>query len=223
MSNDENTGTNLLVKNSKIEIKSFNKDLSQFLPPLYSNKENFKSSNKVYNFNDESKQNDSIDVNKTKGDHSMNERDINDNEKQKNISLRTANFNALQVSQNKPFIGIENNHEHLNNKDFININKENKNISIQNEENNEKEAKEVSLKFFTQQFLDIGDIYLIWVIELIKTKDKYQLIFLAIFLHLLLMHSYGMAFLGWIYFCTQFYTSFCSLSDWYNPQVQVFV
>ena len=60
-------------------------------------------------------------------------------------------------------------------------------------------------------------LYLIWVIELIKTKDKYQLIFLAIFLHLLLMHSYGMAFLGWIYFCTQFYTSFCSLSDWYNP------
>ena len=88
MSNNENTGINLLVKNSKIEIRSFNNDSSQFLPPLYSNKVNFKSSNQVYNFNDESKQNVSIEINKLKGDNSMNESGFNDHEEQKVKSVK---------------------------------------------------------------------------------------------------------------------------------------
>ena len=73
---------------------------------------------------------------------------------------------------------------------------------------NENKEMYLSIQPLERKWLEIrksfdkesSELYFIWTIELIKTKDKYQLILLAIFLHLLLMHSYGMVYLNWIYF-----------------------
>ena len=53
---------------------------------------------------------------------------------------------------------LNNDSEHVKNQDSIKGDKGSSVKSAQYEENNEEETNEVSLKFFTQQFLDIGDI-----------------------------------------------------------------
>ena len=109
--------------------------------------------------NEESKQNSLNNFRKSKNEDFKHGSEISDHEEIKlGLFYKYLIIHQLQSAQYNSLVRLNNDPGHLRNQDSI---KGDKGSSIKNEqyeENNEEETKEVSLKFFTQQFLDIGDI-----------------------------------------------------------------